>query len=131
MGNFAPSPQNYTLGRGVVYIDRKLSDGTSTGERDVGNAPEFNITFERENLEHFSSRSGVSAKDKEVTLQITPGVSFTLDEINVENLRLIFLAERETVVQAAADFGISPAVQVVAKENRFKFLGRQIGRAHV
>lgn len=117
----APSPQNYTLGRGIVYIDRKLADGSSTGERDVGNAPAFNVALEQEKLEHFSSRSGFRSKDKEATLQLTATVTFTLDEVNVENLALVLLANTETVNQSAGDF----VTTATARLNRYEYLGRR------
>jgi hypothetical protein len=100
--SLTPNPNNYVLGRGVVYFNRRNPDGTRDGERDLGNAPAFAINLDLEQLEHFSSRRGLRAKDKEVTLQITPAVNFTLDEVNVENIRLIYLADSDTIVQGEA-----------------------------
>ena len=89
--------------KGVVYFDRY--DFTNTeymGERDLGNAPAFAFNIALEKLEHFSSRGGLKAKDKEVISQITPGVTFTLDEVNKDNLAMLALGETLTVTQAGA-----------------------------
>jgi hypothetical protein len=99
----SPSTDNYTLGKGIVYFNRKDNDtGLYTGERDLGNAPAFSFNIALEKLEHFSSRGGLKAKDKEIISQITPGISFTLDEVNAENLALLTLADVETVSQTGA-----------------------------
>lgn len=124
--SYTPSPNNYVLGRGVVYFDRRDPDtGLLTGERDLGNAPAFSLTLDLETLEHFSSRAGLRAKDKEVTLQITPSVSFQLDEVNVENVKLIYLAESSTVNQPAGDVS---STTIVGNKGRFRDLGsRNVG----
>lgn len=97
----SPNTENYTLGKGVVYFDRKnLTTGLYTGELDLGNAPAFSFNVSLEKLEHYSSRGGLKAKDKEIISQITPGVSFTLDEINKENLSLLTLATVNDVTQS-------------------------------
>jgi hypothetical protein len=99
----SPSTDNYTLGKGIVYFNKKDSTtGLYTGERDLGNAPAFTFNIAIEKLEHYSSRGGLRAKDKEIISQITPGVSFTLDEINAENLALLTLADVTTVTQVGA-----------------------------
>ncbi len=94
----SPSTDNYTLGKGVVYFDQ-LIDSVYQGERDLGNAPAFTFSIALEKLEHYSSRGGLRAKDKEIISQITPAVAFTLDEINKENLALLTLADINEVVQ--------------------------------
>lgn len=96
----SPNTDNYTLGKGIVYFNRKdISTGVYSGERDLGNAPEFTFNIAIEKLEHYSSRGGLRAKDKEIISQITPGLAFTLDEVTKENLALLTLADIETVSQ--------------------------------
>ncbi len=100
----SPSTDNYTLGKGVVYFDQyDMTNEEYTGERDLGNAPEFSFNIALEKLEHFSSRGGLKAKDKEIISQITPGVTFTLDEVNIQNLAMLTLGDIEEVVQTTAD----------------------------
>ena len=99
----SPSTDNYTLGKGVVYFNRKdNSSGLYTGERDLGNAPSFSFNIALEKLPHYSSRGGLKAKDKEIVSQMTPALAFTLDEINAENLSLLTLADVETVSQTGS-----------------------------
>lgn len=104
----APNTDNYTLGKGVVFFDQLIS-GAYQGERDLGNAPVFTFNIALEKLEHYSSRGGLKAKDKEIISQITPGLAFTLDEVNKENLSLLTLGDVSTVTQTAG----SVAAEVV------------------
>lgn len=98
----APSTENYTLGKGVVYFNKKdQATGLYLGERDLGNSPEFSFNIALEKLEHFSSRGGIRAKDKEIISQITPGCRFVLDEVNKENLAMLSMATLNAVTQAA------------------------------
>ena len=94
---------NYTLGRGEIYFDR-FAPGTTilTGERYLGNTPEFNLTFESENLEHFSSDRGIKEKDKSVILQITRGGSLITDNINPKNVALFFFGDTEALAVTQA-----------------------------
>ncbi len=119
----SPSTENYQLGKGVVYFDRLNSTtGLYEGELDLGNAPEFSYTIAIEKLEHFSSRGGLKAKDKEVISQVTPSLSFTLDEINTENLALLNLGS-VTAVSAVTQAGVEAEVVVA-------HLGKRTPLAH-
>lgn len=95
------SPDNYTLGKGIVYFNRK-KNSVFMGELDLGNCPEFSFNISLEKLEHFSSRGGLRAKDKEVISQISPGVTFSLDELSPENVALLSLGEVVEITQTAA-----------------------------
>lgn len=95
----SPNTDNYTLGKGVVFFDQLISS-VYQGERDLGNAPAFTFNIALETLEHFSSRGGLKAKDKEIISQITPGLAFTLDEVNKENFALLTLGDTTTETQA-------------------------------
>lgn len=116
------SPDNYSLGRGRLYFNRKLSSGLYDGERDLGNSPEFNMNVSIEYLEHFSSRAGLKSKDKKVPMQITPEFTFKLDEIVAENLAMTFLADVNTSVQAASD---SVTMTAICKKDRFVELSKR------
>jgi len=100
-----PSPDNYTLGRGIVYFNKKdQTSGLYEGERDLGNAPSFTFSIDLTALEHFSSRSGLKAKDQKVITEVTPKFTFTLDEINAENLALLTMADIEAISQLASAY---------------------------
>ncbi len=106
-----PNTEDYNLGRGIVYFSDLDTGDLPTGYRDLGNAPEFNVTVEVETLEHQSSREGLKKVDKEVTISQDVSVSFQLDEINNENLALFFSGEKATHVNPTVA-GFGPAVIV-------------------
>lgn len=93
---------NYTLGRGQVFFD-PFVPGTlnRTGERYLGNTPEFNINIASELLDHFNSDEGVRTKDDSVTLEITRSGSLIVDDISADNLALFLLGNRSTHSQAS------------------------------
>jgi hypothetical protein len=98
----SPSTDNYTLGKGVIFLDKKdPTSGLYIGERDLGNAPSFSFNVALEKLDHFSSRGGLKAKDKEIISQLTPSLTFTLDEVNKDNLALLTFANLNEVTQTA------------------------------
>ncbi|MDR3474324.1 MAG: hypothetical protein P4M09_21955 [Devosia sp.] len=112
---------NYTLGRGEVYF-APFAPGTTTptGERYLGNTPEFNLSFQSDKLEHFSSDRGIKEKDKSVILQITRSGSLITDNIDPENVALFFFGSTDAlaVVQATvadeavglAGIGVEPGM---------------------
>jgi hypothetical protein len=94
--------RNYTLGRGELHFDQ-YAPGTQTltGERYLGNTPEFTTTSESEELEHFDSDHGVNDKDDSVTLSNTSSGSFTTDNINTENVAMFYLGSTQSLAQLA------------------------------
>ena len=124
-----PSADNYNLGRGKVYFD-KLVSGTYEGERDLGNSPAFNLSVTLDKLDHFSSRSGLKAKDKTVVVQVTPTFNFNLDEINEDNVGLMFMATNTDVTQTANlddAIALSTAFTSVAQDRWYDIGSRSIG----
>lgn len=95
-----PNTQDYNLGRGIVYF-APLVDNLPGAYRDLGNAPEFNISIETETVEHQSSRQGLRVVDKEVVISQKVTLSLTLDEFNHENLALVFSGETADHTNAA------------------------------
>lgn len=81
---------DYSLGRGKVYFAELDSDDLPKGYRDLGNATEFMISVEKEELDHYSSREGLKKVDKQVVVSQKVSLSLTLDEINFENLAMFF-----------------------------------------
>lgn len=100
--------KNYTLGRGRVFFDRFPSNVVvdaltrGSGERYLGNTPEFVTNSTSEDLDHFSSEGGVRTKDDSVQLQLDRAGSFITDNISADNVALFFLGEASTLTQAAA-----------------------------
>ena len=112
--------KNYALGRGRVYFDRFPANTVVTaltkglGERYLGNTPEFSMTSESEDLEHFDSDSGVRVKDGSVQLTLNRSGSFTCDNISSDNIALYFLGDASTVT-AAGSVGVVEAIGAVKK----------------
>lgn len=119
--------KNYTLGRGRVFFDRFPSNVVvnaltrGSGERYLGNTPEFVTNSTSEDLDHFSSEGGVRTKDDSVQLQLDRAGSFITDNISADNVALFFLGEASTLTQAAAT-GVIEVVQGVGR-GRFIQLG--------
>ena len=129
MAASSPSTDNYTLGKGIVYFDKKnATTGLYEGERDLGNAPAFSFSIAVEKLEHYSSRGGLRTKDKEIISELTPSVAFTLDEVTKENLALLTLASLNDVTQSA---GVATAEEVTAHMDlRSSLAYRNIGTTY-
>lgn len=96
----APNTRDYVLGRGRVYL-ASLSASTglpdANGFRDLGNAPEFNITVDTEDLRHQNSRDCIKFTDKRFVISQEVGLSFQLDETrNFQNLSDFLSGSTET-----------------------------------
>lgn len=93
---------DYVLGRGKLFFDPfTAGTKTKTGQRYLGNTPEFNLTLESEKLDHFNSDEGVRVKDDSALLELNRTGSFSTDNIAAENLALFILGDVSTVTQAA------------------------------
>jgi hypothetical protein len=98
----SPSTDNYTLGKGRLFFN-PLVNNVYTGELALGNAPALTFSLAIEKLDHYSSQSGLRAKDKTVITQVTPTVTFTLDEVNSGNLNMLVMGTRTNSSQTAGD----------------------------
>lgn len=83
-----PSTDNYSIFKAKAYF---TPDGGA--ERDLGNAPEIELTPQIEKLDHFSSRSGVRSKDKSVVLEKSMTCRIVLEEMVADNLAMLLLGE--------------------------------------
>lgn len=110
-----PRTTDYQLGRGKLYA-ATLTEGVAGAYRDLGNCPEFSVTGEIESLEHQSSRGGLRVTDKRVTLSQTLNISFTLDEINHENLALFYAGSVDTSTVNAAIAGFAEHEMIASVE---------------
>ncbi len=99
-----PNVENYVLGRGALYWDPwdPILKAYS-GERHMGNAPEVSINMNVSFLDHFSSMSGFKAKDKTTISEISPQISFTLDELDSDNWKLLVFGDSTAISQSADD----------------------------
>lgn len=93
----SPSTELYTLGRGILKMGiwSGSTPPTDPGDYvDVGVCNKFELEVTEEKLDHFSRRGGARVKDKTVTLEAGYGVSFTLDEMSVANLKMFIRASQ-------------------------------------
>lgn len=88
---------DYNLGRGIVYFDGDVPSTYTKGFRDLGNCTEFNISVETETLEHQSYLESLKTIDRELVLSQKMSVTFTLDELNMNNLSLFFLGDSKGI----------------------------------
>lgn len=118
-----PNTGDYNLGRGIVYVaELLLGVPDDAGWRDLGNAPEFNVTNEVETLEHQSSRQGLKVTDKEVIISQKVSLAFQLDEINFQNLALLFSGS------SVSEPDINPAIAGFGPIDQTSVAGATLGR---
>lgn len=92
---------DYTLGRGKTYFDKfQPNSNRKTGELYFGNGPEFTITTDTENLDHYASDYGLRVKDASVLLEAGMTGTFSCDNISAENLALWFLGDQVNLTLA-------------------------------
>ena len=84
-------PGDYLLGRGRILAAPILASGKPGAFRDLGNAPNFSVTISTENVEHQSSRAATRITDVDAVLSLKAELSFTLDEMNFQNVADFFL----------------------------------------
>lgn len=114
---FADIP--HTLGRGKLLVRKDDEDSYL----DLGNIISFNITVETEQLDHFSSRSGIKKIDKNTITQQTVKGALETDTPRNENLLLFFMGETiDSVNQAGGTYTDEPFTVVF---NRWTSLGKK------
>ncbi len=105
--------KQYVLGRGKVHFARFLS-GTTTpdGFRYIGNTPEFSMTIESEELDHYDSDEGIREKDDSVPLEVNRSGSLITDNIDPKNVALFFFGSDSVVSQAAVASSVETLTSV-------------------
>lgn len=89
-----PNTDFLSLGRGAAYfalINSTTGYPDDSGYRHLGNGPSIELEIGTEDLDHFSSLTGVRNKDLTVALETTADVTLTLDELSDENKALFML----------------------------------------
>lgn len=95
--------KNYTLGAGKLYFDRMDDDGNLTGEYYIGNTTSLTGSTDETREEHYSSDEKERAKDASVVTQSDQSVGFTTDDIQPENLAMLWKGTAETLAVSADD----------------------------
>jgi hypothetical protein len=92
-----PNTGNYYIGKGIVSF-RKSGD---SDYRDFGNATVFEFAPNITTLSHYSSRTGVKTKDRQVVTEKSATINLTLEEWTIENLQLALLGDQPEQVSSA------------------------------
>ena len=122
----APSTENYVLGKGRLFFNPLVS-GANTGEVALGNAPTLSFSLAVEKLDHFSSLAGLRAKDKTVVTEVSPTLSFTLDEVNRKNLEFLVMGSTSTLAQTASSNADTELTAAAAEGIYYETGKRNIG----
>lgn len=93
--------KNYTLGAGKLYFDRFDENGNPTGEYYIGNTTSLTGSTDETREEHYSSDEKERAKDASVVTQSDQSVSFTTDDIQPENLAMLWKGTAEVLAVTA------------------------------
>jgi hypothetical protein len=93
--------KNYTLGAGKLYFNREDAAGVPTGEFYIGNTTSLTGTTDEEREEHYSSDEAERAKDASVVTRSDNAIGFTTDDIQPENLAMLWKGTAENLAVAA------------------------------
>ena len=82
-----PNTLDYVLGRGKLFFsENDPATGLPIALRDLGNTPSMNVSIEVESRDHRNSVDCLAQVDARFILSQQINLSFSLDEINYENL---------------------------------------------
>lgn len=99
----SPDPLNYFIGKGIL----KWKPEGAGSYRDFGNAT-FETTINPTKLDHWSNRTGIRTKDRQVVTQMEMSCKFGLDEFTADNLTIALMATQDT--DGTLSIGGSPQV---------------------
>lgn len=120
-------PINQVLGRGKVFFDLFNPLPLLTGERYIGNTPEFTINATSTELDHYNSDEGLKVKDDSVILQLDRKGGFKVDEITNDNMALFIIGAAGIQTQTSVTAPTGTNTFLAAKLDRYYQLGRTVG----
>ncbi len=82
----SPDPRNYAIFKGIAHFTPE--GGVRT---DLGNVSGFSLTPEVEKLPHFSSRTGIRTKDREVVVEKVNTITMILEEMTPLTFQIALL----------------------------------------
>lgn len=110
----AANPFNYTIGGARFFFNRNVDLTVTPNKRegylDLGNVVTASDEQAVDVLDHFSARSGTRRKDRSLVREITDEVLLTLDELNKDNLRMVFRSGDPTEVAAAVGVAVNDEI---------------------
>jgi hypothetical protein len=84
----AHNPDNYEVAKRLQLFARPHGSASAADWISLGSVKNVQIDSESTPLEHFSNYLGARAKDREETIERRLRIDFTLEEMNVPNLKL-------------------------------------------
>lgn len=109
---------NYTLGRGELHFARFLPGTTTPGPyRYLGNSPDVSFSSDVQRLDHYNSDRGIRVKDDSVILQNDFSGGLSLDDIQFENLAMMFLGSTAVRTSAGLTGQVETFTGVVANRS--------------
>lgn len=94
--------KNLTLGAGKLFFDRWDADDQPTGEFYIGNTTTLTRSIDEERQEHYSSDTAEREKDASIVTRSDVALAFTTDDIQPENIALMFKGIKDTLTIAPA-----------------------------
>lgn len=92
----------YYSGQGKLLVATRSAGGVPQGFVEVGNVPKLTIDITVDKFEHKESTTGNRLVDLTIIKQKTGKYSFTLDDLNMDNLALITYGSYATVAGGSA-----------------------------
>jgi hypothetical protein len=89
------------LGAGKLFFNRLNKLGQPTGERPLGNAPEFTLTTATEKKEKYSSMDAAKGLLESIVTKVTITAKTKLDYFSPANLALALMGEEGVYTQVA------------------------------
>lgn len=130
-----PNSADYEIGRGAVFFaELDATTKAPLDYRHLGNLTGFSASQGSETVDHQSSRSGIKQTDLQLVVSSTLSVSFSVDEINFDNLASWFSGEAANVnsvvpTSNASKLGMTDVAQSLkANKGRWVDLKDSAGR---
>ena len=113
--------KNLTLGAGKLFFDRWDENDLPTGEFYIGNTTSLTRSIDEERQEHYSSDTAEREKDASIVTRSDVAIAFTTDDIQPENIAMMFKGSNESLVVAPAAAETTTILNV--KKGRWYQLG--------
>lgn len=91
----------YAILRGRLSRDELDDSGNPTGEIPFGNTPGFSITIKSTTVDHYSSETRLSQKDKSRVVKVDRSAKITVDNLTMETLADFLSGSVETFTQSS------------------------------
>jgi hypothetical protein len=112
---------NYTIGAGKLFFDRFDENDQPTGEYYIGNTPSLTGSYDEEREEHYSSDVKGRPKDATAVTQSDQTIGFTTDDIQPENLAMLW---KGSVSQLAVIAAASVTENITVRRGRYYQIGQ-------